>query len=240
MFIYDNGSTDDTVEKIRRFFNDEFVTIVDFPGEKRQFPAYNDALSRFGNKYRYLAFIDCDEFIMPATKGLDIEAYLDSVTGSNDDIGGVCVNWCMYGSSGLLHKTDRLVLEKFLYRGDFVKARGNGCIKSIVIPSKVKWFGHAHYPRFKIGCYGVNVKGEIVDGWRSMPVSQPAIRINHYFTKSLDEWIERRKLGKADCGSQDKRSVEEFYLHDDNSVYDNSSLEYVNEIKKILSNSLGA
>lgn len=182
-----------------------------------------------------MAFIDCDEFIMPATKGMDIEAYLNTITERNDEIGSVCINWCMYGSSGLLHKTDDLIFEKFLHRGDFVKARGNGCVKSIIIPSKVKRFGHAHYPRFKMGYYGVNISGDIVNGWRSEPVDRPAIRINHYFTKSLDEWIERRKLGKADCGSQDKRKVEEFYLHDDNSVYDDSSLAYVDDIKEVIS-----
>lgn len=234
IFIYDNGSTDDTVMKIRKYFNDDFVTIIDFPGEKQQLPAYNDALMRFGNRFKYMAFIDCDEFIMPKTKGTNIEYYFDSIIKSNAEIGGICLNWCMFGSSGLLHMTKDLLLEKFLHRGDFTRAKGNACIKSIVMPSKVKTFKHAHYPCFKPGYYGANLKGDIVCGWRSEPLNQPAICINHYFTKSLDEWIERRKLGKADVGCQDKRSIDEFYQHDDNSIYDPSTLMYINEIKTII------
>lgn len=118
IFIYNNGSTDDTVEKIRKIFHKDFVSIIDFPGEKKQFPAYNDALLRFGKNFRYMAFIDCDEFIMPKVKGMNIEKYLDTLTKNNAEAGSICINWCMYGSSGLLHKTNDLILEKFLNRGD--------------------------------------------------------------------------------------------------------------------------
>jgi hypothetical protein len=59
------------------------------------------------------------------------------------------------------------------------------------------------------------------------------IRINHYFTKSKEEWIERRSRGKADTTDRnEKRSLDEFYEHDHNDIYDPIMLPYVKIIKK--------
>lgn len=234
IYLYDNGSTDDTIEKIKSIFNDDFVTVTNFPGNKMQYAAYNNALKRYGNNYKYMAFIDCDEFIMPQKKGSLIERSLDEIIDSNSEIGGVGINWCVFGSSGLKNKTKQLLLEKFLHRGDTVNGIGNACIKSIVIPERVSMFNHPHYPVYKIGYYGVNLDGEIIDGCYSTPKVSSPIRINHYFTKSLEEWIERRSRGRADIGVQSKRTIEEFYQHDDNSCFDDSSLEYIEEIKTII------
>lgn len=238
IYLYDNGSTDDTIVKARSIFDDSFITIIQFPGSRKQFPAYNDALKKYAERHKYIAFIDCDEFIMPYKKGMDIVRCLDNIVEDNNMIGGVCLNWVVYGSSGHKTKPNGLLFENFTHHGDIVSGKGNGCIKSIVMPHKVKRYNHAHYPVYKYGFYGVNVNGNPVDGWRSTPEINPVLRINHYFTKSLEEWKIRRSLGKADNGEDDKRGLEEFYAHDDNSLEDNITSEYINDIKMLLSNTL--
>jgi hypothetical protein len=47
--------------------------------------------------------------------------------------------------------------------------------------------------------------------------------VNHYFTKSLEEWRERRAYGKADKTSSEQdfvRGEAEFHRHDVNDVVD--------------------
>ena len=58
------------------------------------------------------------------------------------------------------------------------------------------------------------------------------IRINHYFTKSYDEWMIRRSRPKADYKDVNaKRTIEEFYEHDNNDIYDDGMLEYSIKLK---------
>lgn len=234
IYIYDNGSTDSTVELIQSKFSDDFITIINFPGIKMQYPAYNDAINNYGSLYRYLAFIDCDEFIVPSTKGVNLVEQLDSLTKKDELIGGVCLNWVVYGSSGFRKKPDGLVLENYMCHGDLLNGTGNQCIKTILMPEKVKYFKHAHYPVYKPGYYPVNINGIPVDGWRSIGTQNPSLRINHYFTKSLEEWIKRRSLGKADKDEYDKRSIDEFRQHDDNSIEDHITDQFIADIKALL------
>ena len=76
--------------------------------------------------------------------------------------------------------------------------------------------------------------GNIVDGWNHPNAEIQKIRINHYFTKSKEEWIERRKIGKADAKDRTKiRSLEEFQLHDNNDIFDDGMLYYVDKMKTL-------
>lgn len=61
-----------------------------------------------------MAFIDCDEIIMP----LDTSIKLINITGSiilvHPNAGGAAVNWCMFGSSHHDKKPDGLLCENFV------------------------------------------------------------------------------------------------------------------------------
>jgi hypothetical protein len=57
--------------------------------------------------------------------------------------------------------------------------------------------------------------------------------VNHYFTKSKEEWIARRKLGKCDHKDEkDVRPIEEFYRHDNNDILDDSMRRYTALFRK--------
>ena len=60
------------------------------------------------------------------------------------------------------------------------------------------------------------------------------LKVNHYFTKSKEQWIKRRSQGKADLGADDKRTMAEFVAHDNNDVLDESAKTYSNQVKEIL------
>lgn len=67
-----------------------------------------------------------------------------------------------------------------------------------------------------------------VKAWSNACKDTKWIRINHYFTKSKEEWIKRRSQGQADRKDKDDvRTIDEFYEHDHNQVYDPIILRYV-------------
>ena len=61
-YLYNNGSTDDTVEILAPYVKSGLVELIDFPGEKKQIPAYNDCVARHKMDTQWLALIDLDEF----------------------------------------------------------------------------------------------------------------------------------------------------------------------------------
>ena len=65
IYIYDNESTDNTRQILEPYINSGKVVYKYFPGIAMQLPAYNDALRRYKNSCKYIAFIDADEFLFP-------------------------------------------------------------------------------------------------------------------------------------------------------------------------------
>lgn len=103
IFLYNNGSTDDTANILSPYITSGFISFMDFPGIGMQLPAYNDALKKYGSLCKYMAFIDADEFIYPVEHRHIIDV-LDEIMEKNPHAGGVAVNWRVYGSSGHISK----------------------------------------------------------------------------------------------------------------------------------------
>lgn len=61
--IYDNESTDNLREVLAPYESSGLVTYSTIKGTCRQVDAYNMALSKYGRSFRYIGFIDCDEFL---------------------------------------------------------------------------------------------------------------------------------------------------------------------------------
>lgn len=231
VYLYDNGSTDDTAERIRPFVESGFVEYTAFPGAGRQLDAYNDCLPRHRWDCKYIAFIDADEFLFKMDADADLVGIVDSIMGLDPNAGGVAVNWRMFGSSGLEHMPTRGgVLDSYLWRASEGMA-SNRCIKTVVDPRRAFEFHHVHYPKYFEPYHSISETGERVDGWEYRNDHIEKLRVNHYFTKSKDEWVERRSLGMADFSNR-KRGLDEFYAHDKNDIYDNSMLPYVEVMGK--------
>ena len=58
------------------------------------------------------------------------------------------------------------------------------------------------------------------------------IRVNHYFNRSYEDWIDKRRRGRAT--TKEKRPIEMFDAYDKNDVLDELSLKYVEGVKKFL------
>lgn len=231
IYLYDNESPDNLKSLLQPYIDTGKVVYTLIKGKAKQLDAYNDAIKRFKFKTKYMAFIDCDEFLVQENSTMTLVETIKRCMKCNLRCAGLAVNWRMYGSSGHISKPGNSVLASYLYRGKS-NAKGNDCIKSIVNPRLVKEFKHVHYPKYYRGFYSVNEDSNRCDGPTNVCGDTKHIRINHYFTKSKEEWIVRRSRGKADTENiADKRTIEEFYEHDHNDVYDPIMLPYVEKLK---------
>lgn len=230
IYIYDNESPDNMKSILEPYINENKVIYNLIIGKGKQLEAYNHAIENYRNKTKYMVFIDVDEFLMPENIGDNLIDIIFKLMNSKNRIGCLGVNWRMYGSSGYTIKKDDYVIKRFIYRGND-NAKGNECIKSIVNPRYVCLFQHVHYPQLERGFLFVNEEGRRIYNWENKTDKTKYLRINHYFTKSKEEWIERRSKGKADSNSmQNNRTIDEFYQHDNNDILDMHAVEIAKKI----------
>jgi hypothetical protein len=108
---------------------------------------------------------------------------------------GLVMSWVMYGFNGHYQKPDGLVIENYTRSGGIDKH-----VKSIVNPRAVKTFYNSHSACFILKKCSVNENGKSLEGGVYNDISSASankIRINHYVTKSYEEFLERAKKGVA-------------------------------------------
>lgn len=187
-YIYDNGSIVPIAQTVLEKFPPQWFTFVDWSGryESMQVEAYNHCLQHYGAESQWIAFIDTDEFLQ--WQGPDA---LDGYSGWDY----VRVPWVLYNANGHLRYSPEPVQERFTQR---VKPKGPGiCHKSIVQPGRISVMD-VHNPRAGVG-------GDAND-----------ICLNHYFTRSLEEWQE--KIARGSCGPFCLRKYDEFFLYNPDLV----------------------
>jgi hypothetical protein len=154
------------------------------------------------NSTFWLALIDIDEFMVPISVRT-IPEFLQA----HEDAPGVVVNWLMYSSGGHRSRTPGLVIERFT---DFAPAsfRENRHVKSILNPRKALTVDF-HVGIFPSGTHDIDTHGRLhtADMLDEEPLHD-VIRINHYWTKSWDEWLIKRLRGRA--GGGPLRRINEF------------------------------
>ena len=72
IILFDNDSTDNMKEIIDPFIQQGYVLYHAINGKAQHLNAYNEALRRYTYKFRYMAFIDCDEYLFPVNKNDNI------------------------------------------------------------------------------------------------------------------------------------------------------------------------
>ena len=203
-FIYDNGSVVPIVSSINERFL-PYCSVVDFPDPHThtQKDCYADCLSRFGETAEWIAFIDTDEFIR-VVDGRSISEFLKDY----EDHDGLYVKWTVYNADGQIYKEDRPVRDRFHKIVPYQK--GRPCGKSIVRPEKIKSMD-PHFPSYgyRNNIVDENHKHVYLPILFNYPMDK--ITIDHYFTRSLEEWDE--KIRRGSCDPNAMRWYDEFYYY---------------------------
>jgi hypothetical protein len=195
-YIYDNDS-EISIAKILEGYKD--VVVFPIYGIAMQYMAYKHCIEYVTkNNYTYwLAIIDLDEFICPMKS-----PYLDSILIQYENYAGLCANWAMFGSNG--HKEHQnSVLQSYTTRmNPELEETKILCshVKTILKPSLVMGINNPHSFQYKEGYFAVGENFVRIDSFQRLPVTYDKIRINHYFTKSREDFEKKVSRPRADIG----------------------------------------
>ncbi|MBR3499599.1 MAG: glycosyltransferase family 92 protein [Selenomonadaceae bacterium] len=233
-YLYNNDSSDDFTEVLAPYVEENLVTLIDWSGKLMQYPAYNDAVEKFRFECRYMMFIDIDEFIFPKSTR-SITEVADEILARNPNAASLAINWQVFGSNGQIDADySRGVLERFTRRAPsnwiLIDERGikegNNIVKSINNPRLIRHIFHPHFANHFNSKFAVNSDGKHVPGWSNEPVLADKIVVNHYYTKSAEEYrktkLQRGYANEARSPYGDKN----FSKYDRNEVFDDDILKY--------------
>lgn len=221
-YIYDNDSTPEFKKILQPYIDAGVVTYTPYPGKARQFEAYNDAFQRFKFECRYMAIIDGDEFIFPKSKST-ISEVADEILSTNPNAAALGVNWMFYGSNGQEKANYTIgVLDRFIARD----VNTNRHTKPITNPRQINFFQNSHYAIYFDGKFSVNEEGKIFTGPFNEVNTANKIVVNHYHTKSYEEYLIKRNRGDVIAFNGDKYSDGLFRRNDKNDVVDDSIVKY--------------
>ena len=227
--------SDNTEAEIRRLpFYESKIRLhrVVCDEQRAQMGAFRWMLDRYGNATEWMLFVDSDEFFFGTE-----ENDLRSVLCRYDRFSGVAAHWLMFGASGHVirppmpsigHFTHRIPDGRFVHRG----------IKSAVKPRDVVELLSPHLFVTKHGTVCENF--EIVDPngiWQARDVEPVwnVLRCNHYNTRSMEDWVARRKRGSCnDFRLANNYNVDHFYRYNSETVEDMTIRRFVPELEKRL------
>ena len=209
--LYDNGSVDDHLEVLGPYIDEGIVDLHDWPRHPGLTSAFDHCVEHHRLDSRWISFIDIDEFLFSPT-GTPVAEILRDYESSP----GVGVNRVPFGPSGHGTRPPGLVIENYVRRPKVMQT----VIKSIVDPTAVERCRGAHHFSYRDGRCAVDELKRNLDPARLIPAemaragktarsnacftesfSAERLRINHYATKSVEEWEAKVALPRPDTGT---------------------------------------
>ena len=186
-YLYDNNSVDDHREVLAPYVEGGLVSIRDWPLELGQREAYDDCIAEHRDEARWIAFIDLDEFLFSPTG-----RPLPEVLARYERWPAVGANWAVFGSGGHATRPPGRVIESYV---DRLRTGENRTIKSVVDPTRVARCVGVH--RFTYTELGAVDENEFpITGGQTKSESRSLLQVNHYMTKSLEEYRTRSQRGR--------------------------------------------
>jgi Glycosyl transferase family 2 len=166
------------------------------------------------HKSFWMAHIDVDEFIVLESNNINdfMQKY--------EQCGALGIPWSMFGSSGHTNKPKGLVKDNYLYRKPDENPEW---IKSIINTQFCTVINDPHHGIYTVPA--VNEDFVPIEGPRAIS-SRKSIRLNHYFTRSLEEY--KRKIERGTGNPQTPvRPLQWLYDIDSRAtIYDDKLLNY--------------
>ncbi len=239
-YLYDNGSTDNSREMLQPYIDDGTVVYNYIEGKCLQFAAYRDAIFKYKNETEWMAIIDIDEFIVPVNT-MDIKEILHDF----EEYPALGINWIMFDSNGIKKRPkDKLCIEAYTRVTANYQTAVNHHIKSIVKPKFVTYVNNPHYCFYKGNKLAVNENFETIgskDAYLDIKNaytkynSVEKIQINHYHTKSEEDYMMKIQRGFADRSENIQRPLNDIYLNFDvETTHDYKIQKFLPELKKVM------
>lgn len=232
-YFYDNESNDDTASILKEYIESGLVTYTYIKGKAQQLTAYNEAIKFYKKECKYMAFMDLDEYLVPTQNDVKIEVIIDRLLKNVPGASGVGVNWAIFGSSGHKKRPKGLITENYIYRSR-ANHWANYHIKTICNPRRVKLFISPHYPLYTLGAFSITDSNDGVRqyGWFNRDVEYQNLRINHYYSKSEEDY--KRKISRGLGDREGEYDLTQFEKYNLNDIYDNRMSFYWDKLKEAI------
>lgn len=203
-YIYVNDRVEATQMAIQNFIGAGLATIIPWNSHSAylspQTLAYAHALANSGCDYRWMAFLDIDEFLFPVAYGTLLEALRPF-----RDLSGVSVPWYLFGTSGHATPPLGLIIEQYQSRAPFPPRAIDFQMlqyKSVVDPAAVSSMKNSHWFYLPDGTRAAFTEGRkklnlLTEHLPSL-LENKIFRLNHYFARSKAEIIAKMHGGRAD------------------------------------------
>lgn len=234
IYLYNNFSTDDYATVLKPYIDEGYVTLTDWPYELSQIPAYQHCYEHFKDDTFWLMFLDLDEFICPIYK-TNIRDWMKPY----EKYPSVLMYWLMFGTNGIVKDNpEKLVIEQYTNSWGSVRNESKQVLNTYYTPVKI--YHHIIWCWIKV--LGIKIKVPSINENRRFVYNHGkekcpkhgTIQINHYWSKSLSEYV--RKIDKGDMFSKKNDEIRKdlsfFYWHEYQNVAENKVIfRFLAELK---------
>lgn len=228
-YIYDNESAIPITQTLSKYIAAGCVDVINYPGPSRQMPSFDHCLRNFGKDNQWIAFVDCDEFLVP--KKTD---YVTDILDQFANYGALQVNWVLFGSNGWKERPNGMVIENYTLatNSDW---NDNLHTKAIVQPQFTKGpGGNPHHFIYLHNHHAVDEQYRSVPNAWNTAHSVEKIQLNHYTNKSLEDLKDRKSKGRADGAHLPTKTLQNFEeLDKASTVKETSILRFIDKTKAL-------
>lgn len=233
-FMYNNNSEDDYLNVLTPYIKDGTVTLIDWQKNQAQMEAYEDCIEKYALSTEWLGFLDIDEFVVPK-KDNDVYSFLKNFSNRP----AVMIYWKVFGTSGKIIRDERIpVTEDFTVCWNKYVNIGKCFFNTKYNFAKNAAEGLHHSFKTRIGGMTVppvNLFDKVAFEDRHIVKTDDfPIQINHYFTKSFNEYVEKKSKGDV-YFKVNPHDEEYFYIHEQKcGATDYCAYKYLIKLKKAL------
>ncbi len=236
-YLYNNNSNDNYKKVLKPYIDNGLVTLCDWPYENKQMECYIRCIEQFSSETKWIGFIDIDEFVVPKS----VDCIYDFLKKFERKRGSVLIYWKLFGSSGLIERDmNGLVIEDFTLCWpkycDIGKCFYNTTFDFNPNSKHIVHLHHDFWSNWKgIDLPPVNIFDKICfRAKHSARTNSFPIQINHYFTKSYEEY--EMKKSKGDVYFQINPHDEEYFYEHEMKCTSNdySAYKYLIKLKLLM------
>lgn len=240
VFVYDDGSSDNTLAELQRELGNEGHTVI--PWSQRledrrlrrpihnQVLAYAHAASNFGGAFRWLACIDADEFLVPV-QARSLEGALSHL---GQDVCNVSLPWHMFGRCGHQQQPSGGIVGNYQHRATDPMQGVN--FKCLVDPCKLRAV-RVHTmdtgrPFLTWNDQGVPFRR--TQRRQAKFYSAEHLQLNHYYTRSNEELIQKISRGPnldAKRTAYERKVMRTVARIEASTVQDETAVNFLNRVQ---------
>ncbi len=195
-YLFENRSNDQYASVLAPYINRGEVTLWRWPHnhqEYAQITAYDHCVKCTSGQAKWVAFIDIDEFLFTVEDN-DLRTFLVNYE-HDQQVGGLCVNWQMYGTSYQpCIPPGELLIDTLTYKAE-ANYHKNHHIKTIIRPDRTICAIDPHRFKYKPGIKAIDPNGNQITSAFNGRAPIDRIRLNHYYCRAED-WAYGEKVDR--------------------------------------------